>query len=501
MSLLGLDIGTTGCKAAAFNIEGEMLAFAYREYPLIFPQAGWIELDGRQVWHHTQEAIREVAAKTKDDPIKALSVSAQGEAVTPLDKNGNILYNSIVTFDTRTSEYVEWWEKRLSKQEIFQTTGMPLHGMYTINKIMWVRDNLPGIFARADKFLCYEDLVFKKLGLTPTIDFSLAARTMAFGLAKKRWSEKILSHAEIDPSLLPEIKPSGTVVGTIPGTVAQQLGLPKGVVAVTGGHDQPCGALGAGIVEPGIAMYATGTVECITPALSRPVLNKRMLENNFSCYPHTCKNMYVTIAFNFSGGSLLRWFRDNFADEERRTARSKGIDVYDLLISQVPEKPGNLFILPHFTATGTPHFDTKSKGAILGLTLSTTKQDIIKAILEGVTFEMKLNTHLLEKSGVKIDRLHAIGGGAKSEIWMQLKADIMNKPIVSLNVTEAACLGAAILAGAATSEFDSIIDAAKQLAKPKQAYEPDKQRADNYEQKFLLYRQIYPTIARLNHQM
>ena len=496
---MGLDIGTTGCKAVVFNLEGRVLASAYREYPLIFPRPGWIELDSRLVCERTREVIKEVAVKTKHDPIRALAVSAQGEAVTPVDTDGNILHNSIVSFDVRTAEYPHWWQDRIKKEEIFRITGMPLHGMYTLNKIMWLRENLPEVFRQTARFLCYEELVFALLGLPPTTDYSLAARTMAFDINEKCWSEKLLAIADIDVSLLPEVKPSGSVVGRVPDKVAQELGLPAGVIGVTGGHDQPCGALGAGVVEPGVVMYAIGTVECITPALSQPVINKEMLKNNFACYPHTCQDMYVTIAFNFTGGSLLRWFRDNFAETEKKVADEQGVDTYDLLISQIPEHPSRLFILPHFTATGTPHFDTNSKGAILGLTLSTTKQDIFRAILEGVTYEMKLNVELLESAGVQIDRLYAIGGGAKSGTWMQIKADIMNKPIAVLEVTESACLGAAILAGTAISEYKSAKTTATELSKIRKFFEPDKENSATYTERFSLYRQIYPAIADLNH--
>lgn len=501
MSLLGLDIGTTGCKAVVFNLDGKFLASAYREYPLIFPKPGWIELDSNLVWKRTKEVIHEVARKTRRDPIRALAVSAQGEAFTPIDKSGRPLYNSIVTFDSRADSYVAWWNNRLGKKRVFNITGVPVSGITTLNKILWLKENNREIFDQTWKFLCYEDLAFFKLGLLPTIDYSLAARTMAFNLSQKVWSETLLRITGVDRALLPEAKPSGTVVGEIPERVALKLGLPKKVLAVTGGHDQPCGALGSGVIKPGVAMYATGTVECIAPAFDEIVLNETMFRNNLCCYPHTMKDMYISIVFNFTGGSLLRWFRDVFGQEEFQVARKTRRDVYDILAAKATKTPTNLLLLPHFTMTGTPYFDAKSKGVILGLTLSTTKGDIIKAILEGVTYEMKLNVELLEKSGIAIHEFRAIGGGAKSDIWMQLKADILGKPVVKLKVSEAACLGAALLAGVATGEYSSMKEAVQQTVRTEKTFRPKKMHREQYEERFALYRHIYPLLRKVLHAM
>jgi xylulokinase len=501
VSLLGLDIGTTGCKAVVFNPEGKILVSAYREYPLIFPKPGWIELNSDLVWRRTKEVIQEVAVRTRRDPIRALSVSAQGEAVTPIGKTGEALYNSIVTFDSRADCYVDWWNKRVGKKRVFRITGMPVSGITTLNKILWIKHQRPKLFSSAWKFLCYEDLAFFRLGLTPTIDYSLAARTMAFDVSEKRWSSRILAVAGVDHALLPNVAPSGTIVGEIPSKIARELNLTNKVIAVAGGHDQPCGALGSGVITPRTAMYATGTVECIAPAFPTLVLSDVMMKNNLCCYPHARNGMYVSIAFNFTGGSLLRWYRDVFGQEEFREARERKRDVYDILTARVPKMPTSLMILPHFTMTGTPLFDAKSKGVLLGLTLSTTKEEIIKAILEGVTYEIKLNVELYKKAGIVVDEFRAIGGGAKSDVWMQLKADILGTPVVKLKVSEAACLGAALLAGVAAGEYRSVDEAVRETVKKERRFYPNHTRNAQYEEKFALYTRIYPSLKDLLHAM
>jgi len=501
MSLLGLDIGTTGCKAVVFNVEGEVLSGAYREYPLIHPRPGWAELDMNTVLRKIEESIQEASSQAKKDPVRAISISTQGEAFVPVDRGGNLLANSPISFDNRAKDFIPWWEETLGAERIMRITGMPLHPMFTLSKIMWLKKNHPDIYFKTWKFLCCEDLVIYKLGLTPTIDYSLASRTMAFDILNKKWSDEILSTAGIDKSLFPDVAPSGTIIGEIPREIANRLSLSSKVAVVTGGHDHPCGALGAGVKEEEVALDAIGTVECIAPIFKEPHLDKKMLEKGFACYPHVIPQFYITLAFNFTGGCLLKWFRDTFGEEEKEKAKRTGKDVYSILINEASYKSSSLFVLPHFTTTGTPYMDTASSGAILGLSLNTSKSDLIKAVLEGISFEMKYNLSLLEEVGMPISELRAIGGGAKSRKWLQLKADLYGKRIASLQVSEAASLGAAILAGVAVGEYKSIDEAVKTVVKKKEVFYPQKENMKIYEEKFQIYRDIYPTLRDLNHRI
>lgn len=503
MSLLGLDVGTTGCKAIVFRVDGQILGQSYREYPLKSPQDGWLELDTYEVFKAAKDTIRKAVAKAAsyDDPVKAISTSAQGEAVTPVSAGGDFLANSIVSSDNRTIPQANWWKENLGAKDIFQITGIPLHPMCTLNKIMWWKENRPDIFQKTWKFLCYGDLILYKLGGKPAIDPSMAARTMAMDLRARKWSKKILDLAGIREDQLAEIHESGETIGTINPEIAEELGLPKDVKLVAGGHDQPCGALGASIVDSGVAMDATGTVECITPAFDHPVLTDGMLAYNYCCYPHVVPGLYVTLAFNFTGGSLLKWYRDTLGSAEVEESEVSGLNVYDIIVGNAAKGPSNVMVLPHFTSTGTPWFDSKSRGAILGLTLSTGKDEIIKGILDGLTYEIKLNLEYLKKAGVPIKRLRAIGGGAKSRIWMQLKANIWNLPVAALDISEAACLGAAILAGKGCGVYPDVAEAARKLVKERNVFEPNPQQVDGYEEKFRLYEQIYPLMKDFMHQL
>lgn len=501
MSLLGIDVGTTGCKVISFRENGEILAQAYREYPLIHPQPGWSELDGNVVWEKVADGIREVASLTDTDPIEAISVASQGEAVTPVWGNCDVLANAITTFDSRTSGICDEILKNITPLEVMQITGMPPSDIHTLAKLVWIKRNQPELYNEVWKFFGFEDFINFRLGVQPVVDYSLAARTMAFDIINRTWSDRMFDIADIDASLLPDAVQSGTIIGEIGKKVSTELGLPSGVVVVAGGHDQPCGALGAGIIRGGEVMDATGTVECIAPAFGKPVINQQMIDGNFSCYPHVVEGLYVTLGFVSSGGVVLRWFRDTFAETEIAQATAENRDVYDILLEDIPDSPSTAMLLPHFTGSGTPHLDLESKGAIIGLTLSTSKGELVKAILEGISYEIKQNLTMLQDAGVEINEVRAIGGGAKSDKWLQLKADMFGKKVIALDISEGVCLGTAILAGTAIGKYSSIEEAVDLLVKPKETYYPREEIAQEYDEKLKVYEQIYPALKPINNQL
>ena len=500
MSLMGVDVGTTGAKAVVFALDGAVLAQAYREYPLYHPQPGWSELNPNEVMEAVKEVIAS-AAQQASDPVRAIGISCQGEAVTPLDAQGNVIFNSPISFDLRSVPQARYLEEKLGKRRIFDITGHSVSSIYTMCKLMWLRENEPEVWNRARKFYCYEEMVMHVLGVEPRIDYSLAARTLGFDVIKLRWSREMLGAAEVPVENLPPVAAPGIDCGKVAARVADELGLRRDVVVATGAHDQPATALGAGVIEPNIGVDGTGTVECFTVAFAEPVLTDRMLECQFPCYNHALPQMYCTLAWNFTGGILLRWFRDNFADEEKRIAAEQGRDVYDVMLERATPGPVDCLVLPHFTMTGTPLFDNQARGAIVGLTLDHTKADLLKAVLDGITFELKYNLALLEQAGVPVQRLRATGGGAKSPLWLQLKADIFNKPIEVPTSSEGSCLGAAICAGVACGEYRNHREGVQACIDIHAAYEPRADMAAAYEEKFALYRQIYPALKDLHHAM
>ncbi|MBN1427085.1 MAG: hypothetical protein JXB07_01790 [Anaerolineae bacterium] len=501
MSLMGLDIGTTGCKAVVFDLEGREIAKAYREYPLRHPFVGAAELDPSEVWDKVCGAIREVNALVPSDPVRALAVSSQGETCVPVDSQGRPLHNFVVTFDNRTIEQQDWWASTVGANKLFSITGMPLHSMYTINKVMWFKRHRPGIYRATWKFLCCEDYAIFRLTGIPALDYSMAARTMAFDVDKRRWSDKILDLADIDKKKLSQVFPSGAAVGLVAPEAAEDLGFSASVTVVTGGHDQPCGALGAGVISSESAMNATGTSDVICPALAEPIISEAMLSSNFCCYPHVFNDYYCSIGFNLTGGLLLRWYRDTFCAEEVSIARRTGRDPYDVIFESIGPETRDLFFLPHFVGSGTPTLDSKSRGAILGLTLDVGKPELARAVVDSINYEMRLNIEAMENAGIAIQKLHVIGGGAKSPKWLQMKADVFGKPVCVLEHTEAAAFGAALLAGQAIGVYPSLQEAVSYLIKIRMNFEPDFRNIDRHRERYLRYKRIYPLLKKFNHDL
>ncbi|NLX99461.1 MAG: hypothetical protein GXY83_25275 [Rhodopirellula sp.] len=499
MSTMGVDVGTTGCKAGVFDAEGNLQVLAYREYPLLSPQPGWAEIDSAEVCRLCLDAIREAAAARPQDPIRALGISCQGEAFTPVDGNGNCLGNAMVSSDARAAGLVGPWSDRFDRDRLYQITGHTPHPMFTLFKLLWLKENRPDAWTTARRFFCFEELIQSKLGVQPAISWPLAGRTMLFNVRTHQWDDEILAAVELEPSRLARPLASGAVVDTIPRSVAENLGLPEGVKVVACGHDQPCGALGAGVVTAGRAMYATGTVECICPAFDRPIFDPALFRNNLCTYDYTVSGTYTTVAFSLTGGNLLKWFRDQWSPVEVEQAARTGADPYDLLLAGMPAEPSDLLVLPYFTPSGTPHFDATTPAAIVGMRLSTTRMDVLRALLEGVAMEMRLNVEILDAAGLKIDEFLAIGGGAKSAALTQLKADVLGRPITTLSVTEAACLGAAMLAAAADQNAapGQLVDT---WVKPTSVVEPDPRRAAVYSDRFASYRELYATVREFSRK-
>ena len=289
------------------------------------------------------------------------------------------------------------------------------------------------------------------------------------------------------------------MLGNIENALAVERGLPGVVILAAGGHDQACAALGAGVVRPGLAVDGLGSTECITPAFARPLLTPAMASNHFACVPHVLPGLYVTYAFTFTGGSLLKWFRDRLGLPYRLESEKSGINAYTLMIERALASPGPspILVLPHFAGAATPYMDAGAQGLMAGLTIDTRPEEMIRGILEGITFEIMINVERLAGAGVAIDELAAVGGMARSETFLQLKADMMGKPVTSLLVSEAGTLGVAILAGTACGAFRSHQEAVAGLVRKKRVYEPDPQQYAKYQARFSTYKKLYPLMQEL----
>jgi xylulokinase len=498
MSLLGIDIGTTGCKAMAFTIEGEEIAASYKEYSLIISGDGFVEYDPDEVLESVKDVIRKVnsCSAVAKDPVEAFSISVPGDEALPIDKNGKALYNMICSLDSRGLKENAFINKKIGIRKLYNITGLPPSNMYALNRVLWFKNFRNKIYGKVYKFASWDSFIFKNFGLDCVSDYSVCSRTYAFDIVNKKWSEEILNKLDIPEEFFPECLPSGKTVGVLPGQIANDLGFAKKVYGVLGGFDQICAALGSGVIKGGMAAVGIGTVECMQVIVDNPITSETMLKSNYPFSNHILDDSYICLAINFGGGSLLKWFRDNMAYEEKLEALSRKIDVYKLFDEKASKSKNPLLVYPYFEGAQTPINDPFAKGIMMGFTLGTKKEDIIMGILEGITFELKLNIDTLEKNGIKIDSLNASGGGSRSDFWLQLKADITGKPIRSLKVNEAGCLAASIIAGYGIGRYNSISEAAERIVKIKKEYYPDRKNSGYYRQRFELYKKMYPLVSK-----
>jgi xylulokinase len=496
MSYMGLDVGTSGCKAVVCDEKGAQLALAYREYAVRHSQDGWAELDAEKVCAACRKVIAEAAASVPRDPVRSLGISSQGEAFMPVDASGRILAPAMVSSDTRAAAITERWTAAFGGERLYRITGHTAHPMFTLFKLLWTREHRPDLWRQAHRFLCFEDLLHVQLGLEPHIGWPLAGRTMLFDVVSHAWSPEILTAIELDPSFLAKPLPSGSCIGTIAPRIAAELGLQGDVAVVTGGHDQMCAALGTGIVSPGQAMYATGTVECIAAVFDKPVFTPDLMAGNLCIYDAATAGMYGTVAFCLTGGNILQWYRDQFGAAERAEAQRSGANVYELLLRQYSEEPTSLLVLPYFTPSGTPHFDLHTPGVVYGLRLSTSRGEFLRGLLEGVAYEMRVNTEILAQSGVEIREFRATGGGARNDRWNQLKADVLGVPLATISTSEAGCCGAAIL-GAAAKLGLPVKRLAEEWVRPQVVFEPNSQRHSYYSEQFQRYCELYQAVRKL----
>lgn len=500
MSLMGIDVGTTGCKAGVFSADGRCLAHAYREYHILHKQPGWAELDSKEVMACVREVIHETAlAARPEDAVTALSVSSMGEAMTPVSRNGEILGGSILSSDIRGGDLLAVNLKGMSRDDFYQINPNIPGPNYSLPKLLWIKKNTPDLYDQADYFLLWADMVAFMLGCEPVTSHSLANRTLLFDILREDWSDALLSLNGIDRAKLPLPRPAGTIVGKVSSKAAADFGLSKGAAVVLGGHDQCCNALGAGAIEAGSAVCGIGSFECITPVYDHIPDQNYMLKCGLNVEHHLVAGRYVSFLYN-QAGLLVKWFRDTFAAADQRSC-AKGESIYDKLTAEMPLAPTKLLVLPYFDMTGPPEYVANASGVIAGLKTNTTRGEILKAIMECETFYFMESLKALKQIGVNVTSLRATGGGSRSDQWLQIKADILGIPVIRPAVTEASLLGAALIAGVATKVFSTFGEGIGKFVRNDRVFEPNMANNGIYHERLKLYRRFLPAIRPLLEDM
>jgi len=396
--------------------------------------------------------------------------------------------------------------------------------MYSLPKLMWLKENEPDIYEKAEYVFLMEDFVVFHLTGQRKIDYSLATRTMGFDIRNLCWSKEIFDAAGIDMGKFSDPVPTGTSAGKIIEEAAEKTGLSPDTQIVCISHDQIAAAVGAGVFSSDTAVDGAGTVECITPVYDEIPDMEIMTKGNYAVVPYVIPGKYVCYAFSYTGGALIQWCTETLAKKEEELAKKNGISVNQYLEERYQEEhtgafanarvresgeteksderlsdlpPSGLLVLPHFAGAATPYMDTGSKGVIVGLTTASTAADIYRGCMEGVVYEMRLNLEYLSESGIHFRKLRATGGGAHSEVWMQMKADVLNTEITELSTVDAGTVGSAMLTGIAVGCFADLEEAASKMVHEVRTYYPREDMHDRYMEIYKRYRKLYDVVREL----
>lgn len=491
--ILGVDSGTTASKISLFDEKGQLLCISTKEYSLITPTALVVEIEAETLWNAFKVGVSEVLKKSKVDrkDVKALGISAQGETSILIDREGKPLRNAIVWLDNRAQEEAEILSHRFDDETSYKITGqVKIVPTWPASKIFWIKRNEPSIFRKVYKYLLVEDYLIYRMTGKFVAEGSLLCSTVYWNITTKKWWDEMLDFLEITADQLPEIRESGEAVGEILSPVASELGLSSETIVSTGALDQAAGATGVANVRPGIFSENTGAALAICAPLERPVFDpQRRMPIHYFVRPAS----YMAHTFT-TGGMVLRWFRDHLCQQEMQVGSMTGIDPYDLLgreAAQVAPGSEGLVMLPHLQGAMAPEANPKAKGVFYGFTLRHTKAHFARAIMEAIACIVRRNIEVLEDLGIKVSEIRALGGGARSRLWKQIEADITRRPVLIMKNEEAACLGAAILAGTAVGIYRSIDEACERMVSIKERFEPNPANYDIYEKTYQRYVRLY----------
>lgn len=471
MYLIGIDLGTTGCKSMVFDNYGTILSQSYFEYGIMKDGENHIEQDAALWWTLVKQSVSESIATSGVNVhgIKALSISSQGISFVPVDAEGNTLQNAISWLDARPVEQTDRIRRLFGDLDVFKRTGKRISPNYTLPKLIWLKENKPEIYQRTNKFMMALDYITFKLTGKAVTDYSMASGTMAFNISTKSWDEEIIRVCGLDADKLPVVNCAGSLVGIVNPAVAAEIGLSQGVKVVLGAQDQKCAAIGAGIRQ-GITTVSLGTATAVSSAGIKPVFDPGM---RVPCFMLD-ENRWILESVIGTSCISLKWLKTTLFEHKEYA------EIDRIAESSVPGANGLLFY-PHMEGASTPYWRNDIKGFMYGLSLSTSKGDMVRALLEGIGYQINVNIKVHEEiNGDSINEIRIFGGGSNCELWCRLIADITGKTVSVLYTTEIANLGAAILAGTGTEVFRSSEEVLSRIQLIKKQFKPDKDLIKTY---------------------
>ncbi len=506
--ILAHDLGTTGNKASLYRPDGELIKSCYHPYPTCYPQSGWVEQCPDDWWAALVLSTQEVLSASQVTPsqILGLSISGQMMAGIPIDREGNVLQKDVMIWcDYRSGQQAQVIKEKIGWRAFYQKTGAGMEiPLYPIAKLLWIKENLPEVYKKAHKFLGAKDILIQRLTGRFVTDYSDASNTAMLDIHSKNWAVDLIREVGIEVNKLSdEVLPSHTVVGEVHKKAAEATGLLEGTPVILGGGDVACAALGAGVIQEGSAYNYIGSASWLAIASHKPIFDEQMRPFTLC---HVVPDRYVVQLAMFSAGVVFEWFRDQICHLESSYAKHRCLDAYDLMTQEAscsPAGANGLIFLPNLRPGGAPHNNLNDKGALLGLTLAHKREDVLRAVLEGITYNIRMMSEAMEKQvGTPFVELRMIGGGSKSALWREIEANVLNRKILTLSAhQEANSLGAAIIAGVALGLYKSFDEGVKLYVKQREIVEPKEELSKIYQQKYPLFNNAYSALRPVNDEI
>lgn len=490
---IGIDIGTSGTKVALFDEMGNLKASHTAEYPLYQPHNGWAEQEPADWWQATAEGLRAVTAVVPADQIAGVGLSGQMHGLVMLDEEGKVLRRSIIWCDQRTGAECGEITRLVGADRLMDITLSPALTGFTASKILWVRNHEPEIYEKCRTILLPKDYIRYCLTGEKATEVSDASGMQLLDIAGRCWSDEVLGALHIDRSMLGQVYESPDVTGTVTAAAAQTTGLRAGTPVVGGAGDNAAAAVGCGVVRDGRAFTTIGTSGVVFAHSSKVSTDPRGRIHTFcSAVPGEWHVMGVTQA----AGLSLKWYRDTFCAAEKEAAAMLGVDPYQLMDSEVEQVPigaNRLLYLPYLMGERTPHLDDQARGAFIGLSAIHTRRDLLRAVMEGVTYSLRDCLSIFEELSIHTVNMMACGGGSHP-LWRQMLADVFNCTVSTGASAEGGALGAALLAAVGTGAYSSVPEACDAAIRVKHTQQPIAENAAQYEKMYRLYTQLYPQL-------
>ena len=494
--LVGIDLGTSGTKTVLFDCTGKVIASATVEYPMYQEHNGWAEQDPQDWWNATCQTLKAVVEKSgvNNGDIKAVGISGQMHGLVMLDKEGRVLRRSIIWADQRTAKQCQEMTELVGKERMIEITANPAMTGFTASKILWVRENQPEIYAQCAHILLPKDYVRYEFTGEFATEVSDASGMQLLDVPGRCWSQEVLEKLDIDPALLSKVYESPEVTGEITQKAAALTGLKAGTLVVGGAGDNAAAAVGTGVVRDGKAFTTIGTSGVVFTHTDKISIDPQGRVHTFCCaVPGAWHVMGVTQG----AGLSLKWFRDNFCQAEKDTAAGMGVDPYYLMDKEAERSPigcNRLLYLPYLMGERTPHLDPYCRGVFFGLSAMHTKWDMLRAVMEGVTYSLRDCMEVLRGMGVDIGEMLACGGGGSSPLWRQMLADTYNCPVRTVKSKEGPALGVAILAGVGAGLYPSVQEACDAMIQVNEPQAPILENVPQYEAFYQVYKTLYPAM-------